>query len=244
MNLESSLPPIKTSEPVSVSPLLERWIQDGFNWKGMQMFWLGADTSRQHYRLRGPENSELDLFVIPIFSDEEKIIFRGFQDWFAASIRKLSESCRGYFTFDVLQFEVGDAPWSWNDFTVLLKAHALKLGVGERRLIQFGSLWGVLERRTEADFGRVESKLHLEFCKSSPEACARLVKKHAAKLPENSQTTLVFRDLSRNAVCPGELSNEFLEGLFRPNLTCANQRLQFAYRHGLSRRCLSVGLLS
>lgn len=240
MNSDLSLPIIKTPEPISVLPLLERWIQEGFDWKGMQMFWLGNNGSQQHFRLLNPEKIEMHVCVVPTLSEDEKIIFRGFQDWFAAAIRKLSETCRGYFTFDVLQFAVGDEPWSWNDFTALLRAHALKLGVGERRLIQFGSLWGVLERRTEADFGRVESKLNLEFCKPSPEACARLIKKQIAKQAGGSLSLLVFRDLSRTAICPGYLDDEFLRALFRPIVGEGDQANRFVYLHQATKRCVRV----
>lgn len=245
MNSAPDLPVIKNPEPFSVLPLLEKWIEEGAaDWMGMQMFWLGHEAGRQHYLLTHSEKPEINLFVVSVLSEDEKIIFRGFQDWYSQAIRKLSEVCRGYFTFDVLQFEIGDAPLSWNDFTNLLKAHALKLGVGENRLIQFSGLWGVLTRRTEADFGRVESKLNLEFCKPSPEACARLIKKQAAKLPPHSQTMLVFRDLSRSAICPNEFTDEFLSGLFCSGLTGCGQAIPFIYFNKSSERCLRAGLHS
>lgn len=236
--MNSDLPPpvFKGSDPLSIFPLQEQWVSQGFReWKDKPLSWLGSDSSRQHYRwLSAEENMQMD--VISILSEDEKIIFRAFQDWFNGAIRKASEAMRGYFTFDVLQFEIGDAPWSWNDFSNLLVAHSKKLSIDERRLIQFGTLWGVLQKRTEGDFGKFESKLNLDFCKTSPEAFVRFAKKIMKGLPE-TVTCVVFRDLSRIAICNSLQEEEVLRALFGEQ---GENQQKIIYAHLFSKRYLHL----
>ena len=208
-------PVLKAPEPLAVLPLCDKWIQSGVEWKGMSLFWLGSESARQHYQLVNSESEKIETYVIQFFSEDEKIIFRAFQDWFNGAIKKAAEVSRGYFTFDVLQFGVADQPWSWPDFTALLISHAKKLAIEERRLIQFGSLWGILHKRTEMDWGRVESRLNLEFCKPTTDACVRWIKKQIMKSSIQPQARIVFRDLSRSAICPEAEKDEFLIQLTR-----------------------------
>ena len=237
MNLNPG-PVLKLTEPLLVLPLRDKWIQSGFEWKEMTLLWLGSESTRQNYQLVNSESVKIETYVIQFLSEDEKIIFRAFQDWFNGAIKKAAETSRGYFTFDVLQFGIADQPWSWPDFTALLISHAKKIVIEERRLIQFGSLWGVLHKRTEMDWGRVESKLNLDFCKPSTEACVRWIKKQIAKQPLQPQARIVFRDLSRSAICPETEKDEFLMQLTR--LKAESQAEQILYWHVSSGRRLQV----
>ncbi len=241
MTSDLPLPLIKTPEPLAASPLQTVFLNAGLDVKEGQMLWLGSDESFQRYRLLQPAGHSFEIKIISFISEDEKIIFRAFQDWFAAAIRKVSDAVRGYYTFDVLQFEVGDAPWSWSEFSLLLIAHAKKLGVGERQLIQFGALWGVLHKRTEADFGRVESKLALHFCKPSPEALMRFVKKQSTQQALAApDLRVVFRDLSRSALCSTQADFELLAADIRLKTTGILSAGNTLYWHPGSKQCLRV----
>ncbi len=230
--MTSDLPPpvIKSPEPFATPQLQFLFSQAGIDLQTAELFWAGSDEARQLYRLINSDGSGSEMTVISFVAEDEKIIFRAFQDWFAAAIRKVSDASRGYYTFDVLQFEVSDAPWSWNDFTALIIAHAKKLAVGERQIIQFGALWGVLHKRTEAEFGRVESKLTLYFCKPSIEALARFVKKQSSRLAKFPGMT-VFRDLSRTALCQNPADFEFMSNEFRLKQAGLNEVGSLIYWH-------------
>ncbi len=234
------LPALKTPEPLPVSHLNISLKQMGRDLNGLQVFWLGNTGGRRRYRLVDSENKESEIAVIVCLSDDEKIIFRAFQDWFSAAIKKISEASRGYFTFDVLQFAVGDEPWSWSDFAALMIAHAKKLGVGDRRLIQFGSLWGVLNKHTDADFGRIESKLSLDFFKASPDALARFVKKQMASPVAAQAGAVIFCDLSRTALLPEESDFELFRAALRPKGDDFLPAQSIFYEHGASHRLKRV----
>ena len=238
MTADLPLPLIKNPEPLPVPSLQAVFFNAGIDVKEGEMLWLGNDESAQRYRLIQATGESLEIKMVAFISEEEKIIFRAFQDWFAAAIRKVSDAVRGYYTFEVLQFEVGDAPWSWSEFSLLLIAHAKKLGVGERQLIQFGALWGVLHKRTEADFGRVESKLALHFCKPSIEALTRFIKKQCSQSPLASNLWIAFRDLSRTAFCPAQADFELLATEIRLKNAAALSSGNTFYWHPGSKLCL------
>ncbi len=240
MNSDLSPPIKKNPEPLAVPQLQTLFVQAGIDLREWEMFWTGIEEGFQVFRLTGADGVSLPMKVMSFLSEDEKIIFRAFQDWFAASMRKVSDAARGYYTFDVLQYQIGDAPWSWNDFTALLTAHAKKLAVGERKLIQFGSLWGVLYKRTEAEFGRVESKLHLDFCKPAPEAVARFIKKQSAKIITAPLTLIVFRDLSRTPLCPNQADFELLTAVLSSKEGSAAGAGKLNYWHPASKLLLRV----
>ncbi len=183
----------------------------------VELSWMG----RNLFLWKNSEHVVSLMKVLSVISNEEQLIARAFSDWFASAIKKAADALRGYFTFDVLQFEIGDAPWSWNEFTVLLVAHGRKLTVGERRLIQFGALFGVLHKRTEGDFGRIESKLERENCKPKIESLARWIKKQMEIVIDPPLSVFVIRDLSQAALCCSADDFEFLKSslLFRKGLS-------------------------
>lgn len=232
-------PVLKSPEPFLVSALQADWIQQGWDWKEKQLFWMGTETGKVNYRLVDLTlNPMRNVSVFHFISEEEKIICRAFQDWLAATLRKVAEWSRGYFTFDVLQFRAGDEPWSWNDFSALLVAHAKKLEVNERRLIQFGSMWGVLHKRTEADFGRIESKLFPEFIKPLPELFLKKMGRIVEK-EEDLSKIFVFRDLSTQPIFESQERIEWPKDL--PRLKKAEQGMaQTFYWHSSLKRCLQI----
>jgi len=233
-------PVVKLPDPLAVPQIYALLLQSGLDWKDMQMLWMGSHGLSQRYHLIDAENQVHPVEVISFVQEDEKIIFRAFQDWFAGAIRKFAESARGYFTFDVIQFEMGSAPWSWADLTSLLLAHSKKLNVGERRLIQFGPLWGVLHKRTEADWGKVESKLELAFCKFSVEALARFIKKQISRPGFETVSSLVLRDLSQASFCEDPTAVEFLSNALRPKNSVNEGGCKIFYYHSRSKRLVSV----
>ncbi len=227
-----------------VQPVYDLFLKRGLAWKEQKLFWIGRSGSAQQYQLTGPDSQTRQIKIISFLCEDEKIIFRAFQDLFAGAICKLSEVLRGYFTFDVIQFEIMNAPWAWADFTALLTAHSKKLAVGERRLIQFGALWGVLHRRTEADFGRIESKLELTFCKPGAEAAAKFIKKQMVALATVPFDGIIFYDLSRDAFFAAESDFEILKVIFKGKESILDKKETCFYVHASSKSARSVSLLS
>ena len=201
--------------------------------------WVGRENDAVVYRALNSDGKEIQVSVFSLISEDEKIIFRAFQDWYAGALRQVSAVARGYYTFEVLQFFVGDAPRSWAEFSDLLIRHASKQAVSERRLIQFGSLWGVLERHTEADFGRVESKLKTDFFKPQPESFARKLNKILAKQKIAEAGLVLFKDESAHSFLRNQEWLELFLKTIRQSKRHESDKATFLWHPG-SKACLRI----
>jgi len=235
---QNDSPALKPIEPLTLFEQQSFFVPLEINLAPRSLCWIGRDGDAVLYQAHGVGGEPMNLSVFSLITEDEKIIFRAFQDFYAGAMRQLSEVVRGYYSFEVLQFFVGDAPRTWTEFAGLLARHAAKQAVCERRLIQFGSLWGILEKHTEADFGRVESKLKTDFYKSDPAALARRVKKLLSKAA-SAECCFVFRDESRNSIIQDPVAFELFCGLVRQNGNVQGGAQAFFW-HPLSKRCLRI----
>lgn len=234
----NDLPVLKPVEPLALFEQQPFFVPSEVNLAPGSLCWMGREGDAVLYQARSADGEPVNLNVFSLIAEDEKIIFRAFQDFYAGAMRQLSEVVRGYYSFEVLQFFVGDAPRTWSEFAGLLTRHAAKQAISERRLIQFGSLWGILEKHTEADFGRVESKLRIDFYKNDPAALARRVKKLLSK-EASADRCFVFRDESRNSILQDADGFELFRGLVRPNGNVENGATAFFW-HPFSKRCLRI----
>lgn len=235
---QNDVPALKPVEPLALFEQQSFFIPSEINLASGSLCWLGRADDAVLYQAKNLDGDPVNLNIFSLMAEDEKIIFRAFQDFYAGAMRQLSEVVRGYFSFEVIQFFVGDAPRSWSEFAGLLARHAAKQNVSERRLIQFGSLWGILEKHTEADFGRVESKLKTDFYKNSAAALARRINKVLAQ-EASLGGWLLFRDESRNSIIQSEAEFELFRSLIRPNVNAREDRNAFFW-HPLSKRCLRI----
>lgn len=187
-------PSLKPVKPLDLSAQQNFFVPPDAPLISGSLQWMGREENAVFYQGVDLNQEPCRIFFVHLISEDEKIIFRAFQDWYSGALKKLSDTVKGYYTFEVLRFLVEDVPRSWNEFSGLLARHAAKLSVAEKNLIQFGSLWGVLERHTEADFGRVESKLKTDFFKPRPDSVVRQFKKRAEQINLKSRDILIFGD--------------------------------------------------
>ncbi len=235
---QNESPALKPIEPLTLFEQQSFFIPPELNLVPGSLCWLGRDGDAVLYQAQSADGAPVNLSVFSLITDDEKIIFRAFQDFYAGAMRQLSEVVRGYYSFEVLQFFVGDAPRTWSEFAGLLARHAAKQAVCERRLIQFGSLWGILEKHTEADFGRVESKLKTDFYKLDSAALARRMKKFLSK-ETSTNRCFIFRDESRNSIIQDASGFELFRNLVRPNGSIEGGVPAFFW-HPFSKRCLRI----
>lgn len=235
---EDSAPVLKPVPPLELFKQQAFFMPPELSLVGESLYWIGRENDAVVYRALTSEGQETRVSVFSLISEDEKIIFRAFQDWYAGALRQVSAVVRGYYTFEVLQFFVGDAPRNWAEFSDLLIRHASKQLVSERRLIQFGSLWGVLERHTEADFGRVESKLRTDFFKPQPESFARKLSKILTKRKITGAGFVIFKDESAHSLLR---SSEWFELFLKAIRQSGHERNEAAFLwHPSSKACLRI----
>jgi len=236
---EDGSPVLKPVLPIELFKQQSFFVPVELSLANESLYWIGRENDAVLYRALNLDGKEIQVSVFSLISEDEKIIFRAFQDWYAGALRQVSAVVRGYYTFEVLQFFVGDAPRSWAEFSDLLIRHASKQAVLEQRLIQFGSLWGVLERHTEADFGRVESKLKTDFFKPQPESFARKLNKLLAKQKIDEARLVLFKDESAHSFLRNQEWLELFLKTIRQRECDESDKAAFLW-HPRSRVCLRI----
>ena len=165
---------------------------------------LTEDGRPVYETLRGEERG---LMVAAFFlRAEEAEIWKAFCDMLDHSLKTAAAALLGFFGFRLIACELscGLKHFDWGRMPELLINHGRVMAVGETRLIQFGSLFGLFHKRIPESWGRIERKSAVEIYRKDPAQLDLYLKQlfrdaQTKAVPDKMLTLAVF-DLSTRPV--------------------------------------------
>jgi len=97
------------------------------------------------------------VLVINIIRKEEDIIWQAFQDLIKRSIQEAACAVSGVYTFELLTNNIFREvkTYQHTEVTAILINHARKMKPGEKKLIKYSSIYGILSKLNNVDWGKI-----------------------------------------------------------------------------------------
>jgi len=110
------------------------------------------------------------LYLASVISRDEKTAWQSFQNVLEHTATIAQSGMRGFFGFDILTVDIQEGLRNFDPkaLSQLLINHARALGPGQKTLIRYGQLFGLLHYRAPAEWGKVEMKTHVDFFTPKP----------------------------------------------------------------------------
>lgn len=105
---------------------------------------------------RGGE--EFSLITLPVIRKEESLIWKSYDELLTRTVKDAAQTMRGLYGFQLLSIQLGDSmrTFQWDNLRQLIANQARTMQVGEEKLIQYTSLFGILKKRVAEDWGKIE----------------------------------------------------------------------------------------
>lgn len=140
--------------------------------------------------------------VMTVIRKDEIDLWDACREMIKSSLASAKLQIRGVFVYDMLSIEMfkGLEIFQWGELTQLLVNHARKMAVGETRLIQYCSLFGLFKKVNDVDWGDIQWNHAVTTFDKEPEQLDLFLKRLVKSVPQHKQEDLVqavFYDLSR-----------------------------------------------
>lgn len=146
---------------------------------------------------------QFQLFVATVIRKEEGFLWKSFLELLERTLKACSAGIRGFFGFDLLGLQIyeGLQNFQWGNFQQLVANHARKLQVGEALPIAYTSLLGLLTKRVDETWGKIECRTFVEVCSEAPQKPDLLLRKLAKAGGDKSKTFFALvLDLSQTPI--------------------------------------------
>jgi hypothetical protein len=136
-------------------PLFDEITYDGY---------LAANV-RKYRAVR--EDTGCQVLVLNMIRKEEDIIWQAFQDLIKRSIQEAAYAVSGVYTFDLLTNNIFREvkTYQHTEVTALLINHARTMKPGEKRLVKYSSVYGILSKLNNVDWGKITFSSAVEVFK-------------------------------------------------------------------------------
>jgi hypothetical protein len=143
------------------------------------------------------------ILVLNVIRKDEDIIWDAFQDLIKRSVVEAAFAVQGVFVFDVLTKNIHQEVNTFNhaEITALLTNHARKCTPGEKRLIKYSSIYGILHKLNAVDWGKITLKTAVDVFKDKDTYLDLMLKKLIKNFEFSSEPgLLMINDLSQNPI--------------------------------------------
>ena len=149
------------------------------------------------------EGLSCNVLVLSIIRKDEDVIWDAFQDLIQRSVIDAAHAVRGVYIFDVLTKNIHREVKTYNhaDIKTLLINHARQCTPGEKRLIKYSSIYGILHKLNAVDWGKITLKTAVEVFKDKDCFLDLMLKKLIKNFEfANEPGLLMINDLSQNPI--------------------------------------------
>jgi hypothetical protein len=154
---------------------------------------------RQYRAVR--EDQPCRILALSVIRKDEDIIWDALEDLFKRCVSDAAARVRGVYTFDLLTVDIHKEvkTFSLAELSQTILKHAQKLAPGATRLVKYSSVYGLLQKLSHQDWGKMTLKASVEVFKDKPSYLDLLVK----QLIKDFEFTrdpgiLLLNDLSQN----------------------------------------------
>ena len=179
------------------SPVFQHFLQlDKVVYRGILQDKITAfDTLKQ--------NQSGKLLMANIIRKDESELWKSCQELLGTIFNSIEPKLRGIFHFEMLSVEMNE-DWDnflWREFSKGMTELAHELSVGESQFAQYCSIFGVLTKHADEDFGKISFNPQVKVFDKEPEELdsllLRLIRESQQNQDFKGMNQLVFYDLSR-----------------------------------------------
>lgn len=149
------------------------------------------------------EGLQCHVLVLNVIRKDEDVIWGAFQDLIKRSVDNAAHAVSGVYVFDVLTKNIHSEVKTYNhaDITTMIMNHARKCVPGEKRLIKYSSIYGILHKLNAGDWGKITLKTAVEVFKDKDCFLDLMLKKLIKNFEFASEPgLLMINDLSQNPI--------------------------------------------
>lgn len=156
---------------------------------------------RKYRALR--EDLTCHVLVLNVIRQEEDVIWQSFQDLIKRSVSDAAAAVRGVYVFDLLTKNIHNEvkTFKHGEITTVLMNHAQKCTIGEKRLIKYSSIYGILHQLNTGHWGKIKLKTAVEVFKDKDMFLDVLLKRLIKNFEfANEPGLLMINDLSQQPI--------------------------------------------
>lgn len=153
------------------------------------------------------EDLPCHVLTLNVIRKDEEVIWQAFQDLIKRSVIDAAHAVRGVYVFDVLTKNIHQEvkTYNHNEITTMIINHARKCTPGEKRLIKYSSIYGILHKLNAVDWGKMTLKTAVEVFKDKDSFFDLMLKQLIKNFEFASEPgLLLINDLSQNPIYNAE----------------------------------------
>lgn len=149
------------------------------------------------------EEQPCQLLALNFIRKDEKILWDAVEDFLKRSTISAASSVRGVYNFDLLTVDIHKEIKSFKhaELSAVIVNNAIKLASGQVRMIKYSSVYALLQKAIDGDWGKVNFKSLVAVFDDKPDYLDLLVKRLLADFQfPHDPVILLLNDLSQNPV--------------------------------------------
>jgi len=172
------------------------------------------DKLRQYRAVR--ENQSCKILSLNFIRSDEKLLWDAIVDFLKRSTISATVSVHGAFVFDLLTVDIHKEikNFKHSNLTTVIVNIASKLAPGQIRMIKYSSVYALIRKTLDCDWGKISFKTAVNVFKDKPDYFDLLVKQLLKDFTfSHDPVILLLNDLSQNPVF--DLKNEIQQERMR-----------------------------
>jgi hypothetical protein len=159
------------------------------------------DKVRQYKALR--ENQACIILALNFIRSDEKILWDAVEDFLKRSTVSATASVHGAFIFDLLTIDIHKELKTFKhaELSTLIVNVASKLAPGEIKMIKYSSVYALIQKTVDFEWGKIAFKTAVNVFKDKPDYLDLLIKQLLKDFTfSHDPVILLLNDLSQNPV--------------------------------------------
>ena len=116
------------------------------------------------------ENRPCQILAFNIIRKDEEVIWDALDDMVKRAVLQAAQNTQGIYVFDLLTIDIHNEvkTFNLNELSVVIAKNAIKLAPGEKRLVRYSSVFGLLQKLVAEDWGKITFKASVEVFADKP----------------------------------------------------------------------------
>ncbi len=165
------------------------------------------DKVRQYKAVR--EDQTCNILSLNFIRNDEKILWDAVEDFVKRSTISATSSVHGVYIFDLLTIDIHKEikTFKHSELTTVIINTAVKLAPGEVKMIKYSSIYALIQKTIDSDWGKITFKTAVNVFKDKPDYLDLLIKWLLKDYTfSHEPVVLLLNDLSQNPIF--DLKNE------------------------------------
>ncbi|MDD5730415.1 MAG: hypothetical protein PHN57_04740 [Candidatus Omnitrophica bacterium] len=187
--------------------LIDYGFQNSMLFRHMPIFdeisYVGHDEDkvRQYKAVR--EDQDCNFLALNFIRDDEKILWDAVEDFVKRSTISATSCVRGTYIFDLLAIDIHKEikTFKHSELTTCIINEARGLAPGKRAMIKYSSVYALIHKKSDEDWGKITFKTAVDVFKDKPDYLDVLIKQLLKDYTfSRVPVILLLNDLSQNPI--------------------------------------------